>query len=573
MEKRFSAEFFLVVCWRSTTLNLRKLTFGYIDGERRALLWLKQSFIDDSSQLSSWTGKDCCKWKKVSCSKSIRHVLKLDLSSPIYLLDDDVHGEYSYKTFNFSEQSSTPQHNSCLMELKHLEYLDLSGNEFQHSRIPKFLGSMKHLRYLNLSHARFCGRIPDQLGNLIHLQDLDLSYEDDVIINSRGLYADNFQWVLSLSSLRHLSMTYVDLTKALDMIQVLSMLPSLLYLSLDNCGIQNIHFSRSPLNSTFSASIHFLSLAVNMLTGSIPNALLNMTATFNSYNTTVPFWSGNLKSLVSLNLAMNDFDHIKRGLLSMLNNACSLKSLHLSFKPFLARCLVYDLEFSDSSNNEIGGGMEDWLGQLKVEWYHSKITREIVSLGKVNSIHNQLYGIIPQSFGGLSNLKQLDQLDLWYNQLTGSFPYNLGKLVNLEILDVSSNGLEGIVSEVHFSKLSSLNKLWNNMLISNIPSQLCQLNDLQIMDLAGKSLTGGIPCCFGMLTKEPAPGPVLGSISTEKPTLATVLGPISAWEPTTTSSMENYDELWNGEKVSEFTKGLDVNVFFLYTFFTIKGKQ
>ncbi|PON90866.1 hypothetical protein TorRG33x02_132720 [Trema orientale] len=98
------------------------------------------------------------------------------------------------------------------------------------------------------------------------------------------------------------------------------------------------------------------------------------------------------------------------------------------------------------------------------------------------------------------------------------------------------------------------------------------------MDLAGNSLTGGIPCCFGMLTGmttkkyvaqeymvlSPGPisteelAPVLGPVSIEKPTLAPVLGPISAGEPTATSIMDNYDELWNGEKVRLSIKGLDL---------------
>ncbi|PON90869.1 LRR domain containing protein [Trema orientale] len=222
-------------------------------------------------------------------------------------------------------------------------------------------------------------------------------------------------------------MTYVDLTKALDLIQVLSTLPSLLHLSLDNCGIQNIHFPRSPLNSTFPASIQFLSLAVNMLAGSIPNSPRNMTATFNSYNTTVPFWLGNLKSLVYLNLAMNDFDHIEGGLLSMLNNACSLKSLHLS-------------------SNRFRGG-------------------------------------IPRCFGMLTGMTTTQ---------------------------------------------------------NNVAQEYMVLSPGPIS------------------TEEPAPGPVLGSISTEKPTLAPVLGPISAGEPMATSIIDNYDELRNGEKVRESTKGLDL---------------
>ena len=72
---------------------------------------------------------------------------------------------------------------------------------------------------------------------------------------------------------------------------------------------------------------------------------------------------------------MNDFDNIEGGLSSMLNNACSLKSLDLSSHRFQGEvlrttknssgCLVYDLEFLDLRHNGIVGDIPDWLGKFK----------------------------------------------------------------------------------------------------------------------------------------------------------------------------------------------------------------
>ena len=59
--------------------------------------------------------------------------------------------------------------NPSLLDLKHLNYLDLSFNNFSTSPIPSFLGSMKSLTSLNLSNAGFVGVIPHQLGNLSNL--------------------------------------------------------------------------------------------------------------------------------------------------------------------------------------------------------------------------------------------------------------------------------------------------------------------------------------------------------------------------------------------------------------------
>jgi Leucine-rich repeat (LRR) protein len=64
--------------------------------------------------------------------------------------------------------------NPSLLDLKYLNYLDLSYNNFSGTQIPKFLGSMESLRYLNLSNAGFGGVIPHQLGNLSNLQYLNL---------------------------------------------------------------------------------------------------------------------------------------------------------------------------------------------------------------------------------------------------------------------------------------------------------------------------------------------------------------------------------------------------------------
>ena len=247
-------------------------SFGCIEGERQALLKLKQSFIDPSNRLVSWTGEDCCRWRGLSCNTSTGHVVKLDLRVPTHSVLD-VESGWFYNEYNTSEQLSALQVNSCLAELKHLEYLDLSGNDFNQSRIPEFFGSLKHLTYLNISGASFGGKIPHQLGNLTRLEVLDLGGD-----YYGALYADTLQWASSLLSLQHLHMSGVDLGKALDLMPVLSKLPSLVQLQLTACNIQNIHFRRDWVNSTFIASIQFLGLRLNDLIGEVPNAFHNMTA-------------------------------------------------------------------------------------------------------------------------------------------------------------------------------------------------------------------------------------------------------------------------------------------------------
>ncbi|KAL5564588.1 hypothetical protein UlMin_027752 [Ulmus minor] len=449
MDKILNAGFVLVVLLFIEGAQLcfcTNTTSTCIERERWALLKLKRSFQDPSNRLADWSGEDCCQWEGVRCNEKTGHVVNLDLRGSL---------EDGYSWFNKSMQLRSPELNSCLLELKHLDYLDLSGNNFSGSQIPNFLGYMKHLRYLNLSWARFGGIIPHQLGNLSSLQILDLGHQFGTV--------DNLNWVSSLSSLQNLDLSWVDLRNATNWMQVLSKIPSLLQMRLAGCHINSIHLSPGYNNSMFLSKVQVLDLSGNMLSGPIPNILQNMTSlrelslSWNNLNSTIPLWLNHHKSLVHFNLAYNQFDNIEGGLLSMLNDACSLKSLDLSSNALrgevlgsnqtLSGCIVYDLESLSLMYNEIGGIIPSWFGQLK-------------SLKYLSLESNSLYGPIPSSFGQLLILRELDLSD---NLLNRTIPQSLGKLSSLEHLDLSNNHLNGA-----------------------IPESLGQLGSLEVLDLSSK---------------------------------------------------------------------------------------
>lgn len=190
--------------------------------ERQALLSFKKGLVDPSDRLASWTGEDCCRWRGVVCNGKTGRVSKLNLRNAF---PGDYDGEGT--NHNLGGEIS-----SSLLQLKYLNYLDLSFNNFGGIEIPKFLGSLHRLRYLNISNANFGGMIPQTISNLSRLQYLDLcSYTFEQVKN-------NLEWLSGLVSLEHLNLGSIDLTEASHQwLLDVNMLPSLLELHLPHCGL------------------------------------------------------------------------------------------------------------------------------------------------------------------------------------------------------------------------------------------------------------------------------------------------------------------------------------------------
>ncbi|GKV31137.1 hypothetical protein SLEP1_g39871 [Rubroshorea leprosula] len=393
-------------------------SFSCIEREREALLKLKLCFNDSSHMLSSWKGNDCCEWRGVGCDKSSSHVVSLQLRGSI---SDDQHKLYLIDN-NVQEVVSS------LLKLRYLEHLDLSGNDFNCSLIPPFFGLMKQLRHLNLSNMHFRGRIPSELGNLTRLRVLDLS-------NGALEVDDHIQWISHLSSLQQLDMSRVSLSNASsNLFQVLGMLPSLSWISLSNCHLNNSHllFGSHPLNFTFFRNVQHFDLSLNSFQGPIPIFLRNITSlTFinlsrNEFGLMVD-WLGDLKRLRYLDLSWNAF---VGSIPSSLGTISTLRELYLS-------------------GNKLNETIPMWIGKL-------------LAIRKLILYSNQLRGSVPNSIGQLS---ELEMIDFSKNLLSGSIPNTIGQLSKLEIMDLSENQLSGSIpnSMSGSHKLSHLNLSYNNL--------------------------------------------------------------------------------------------------------------
>ena len=117
--------------------------------ERQALLKFQQGLVDDSGQLISWGTRDCCTWRGVLCNNLTAHVVSLDLHRQDFSFDLPLTGNIS----------------TSLLELQHLNYLDLGGNNFGdgQNKIPEFIGSLGDLQFLDLADNSFIGEIPHSL--------------------------------------------------------------------------------------------------------------------------------------------------------------------------------------------------------------------------------------------------------------------------------------------------------------------------------------------------------------------------------------------------------------------------
>lgn len=407
-----------------------------IEKEREALLRLKKSFEDPSSRLSSWNGTNCCNWNGVSCNQTSGHVIKIDLrNNQVYSLDN---------TALFSNSIDT-----SLLDFKYLNYLDLSGNNFNNTQIPKFLGSMLELRYLDLSLASFYGKVPTHLGNLTKLVFLDLSTTGFGNGRLKLLNGGDGEWISRLSSLQVLNLSGMSFPSASNLMQVLSSVPSLSSLRLSHCSLQNNHLSLGSLNSSFLTRIQLLDLSYNNLTGPIPSETFH-----------------NITTLRILDLSGNKFTCIKGGLLSFIGNNCGLKELYLSSNLDLGGhvfggyenesmdCNRYDLQVLDLGSVPVKNRIPNWLGKLKnlrnlylgYCYIYGSIPASLGNLSNLETLSlggNDLSGAIPNTFGSLLNLRSLS---LGYNRLEEMGVESFSQLRNLESLDISSNRFKGIIT-------------------------------------------------------------------------------------------------------------------------------
>ncbi|KAL1555667.1 receptor-like protein EIX1 [Salvia divinorum] len=351
-----------------------------IESEREALLSFKNGLIDTDGILSSWRNEECCKWYGVECSNTTGHVIALRL---------DV-----YDRKLASPRNLRGKIGPSLLELHHLNHLDLSHNDFGGNPIPEFIGSMKQLQHLNLSWSNFSGSIPPRLGNLTNLRSLDLTAND---------FGGNPipEFIGSMKQLQDLFLRFSNLSGAIP--PHLGNLTNLRSLNLNDNDFETI-----PLLLGNLTNLRSLDLGWNDFGG-----------------IQIPEFIGSMKELQHLSLHLSNFSGIVP---PQLGNLTHLRSLDLSGNylrsifPFIHGSVLETLVLY---YNHFTGSMPDLRG--------------LPSLTELNLRGNNFTGSIPLNIGQLSRLQVLD---LSHNSLEGvASESHFSKLDKLKSLDLSFNSL------------------------------------------------------------------------------------------------------------------------------------
>ncbi|CDY41977.1 BnaA01g05490D [Brassica napus] len=348
--------------------------------------------------------------------------------------------------------------------------LDLSSNKFTGTILPNLCRSTKNtLQELYLQNNGFTGKIPPTLSNCSELVSLHLSfnYLSGTIPSSLG----------SLSKLRDLKL-WMNMLEG-EIPQELMYVNSLETLILDFNDLTG----EIPSGLSNCTNLNWISLSNNRLTGQIPRwigrlenlAILKLSN--NSFQGNIPAELGDCRSLIWLDLNTNK-----------LNGTIPAEMFKQSGK--IAANFIAGKRYAyiknDGMNKEChgAGNLLEFQG-IRPEQLNRVSTRNPCNFTRVYNGHtsptfhnngsmmfldmsyNMLSGYIPKEIG---SMLYLFILNLGHNFISGSIPDEVGDLRGLNILDLSSNKLDG-----------------------RIPTALSELSMLSEIDLSNNLLSGPIP--------------------------------------------------------------------------------
>uniref|UniRef100_A0A5B7AMS9 non-specific serine/threonine protein kinase n=1 Tax=Davidia involucrata TaxID=16924 RepID=A0A5B7AMS9_DAVIN len=431
-----------------------------------ALMAFKRSSVDSDPTgfFNDWspTSSSPCSWRGVSCAVNDGRVTALNLTnagvigrlhlSDLTALSTLTHLHFSGNFFSGTLSSGT---GSCSFET-----LDLSANNFSEPLAAQsLLLACDRLVSLNLSHNSIPGGGLEFGPSLLQLDLSSNRISDSALLTHTLSNCQNLN-LLNLSdnkltgeipasfladlpaSLRVVDLSHNNFTGNFSGIEF----GNCNNLSVLNLSHNSLSGNSFPVNLTNCQLLETLDIGHNALRLEIPGALL-----------------GKLKNLRHLYL---DHNHFFGEIPAELGHTCE------------------NLEVFDLSGNQLIGGLPSTF----------ELCSSLVSL---NLGDNQLSGDFLTRV--VSFLPSLRYLYVPFNNITGTLPPMLTNISQLQVLDLSSNALTGTIPYEFCSSMSpsssSLEKLLlsNNYLAGTIPPELGNCKKLRTIDLSFNSLVGSIP--------------------------------------------------------------------------------
>ncbi|KAM3220866.1 MDIS1-interacting receptor like kinase 2-like [Capsicum annuum] len=432
----------------------------------------KSLLTDPSNRLSSWKGDNCCNWKGIKCSSS-GHVVVVNLQNPH---PDEVIINANKEVVNLSP---------LLFTIDHIQYLDLSFNNFVFSKLPAEISNLTNLAYLNLSNSMFQDSITTQFSNLTSLRSLDVSCANLLpdlssitvsltltpkldsssllsFINYGYLSSQNLRWLEGLQCLRYLVLTGVDISKSSESFhweKPISSLSNLMSLQLSNCNISG----RIP--------------TVQLLNLTIPwSKLTSLDISFTREGGTVP---PSLSNSTSITVFLDDGCSIEGSIPPSITKLKKLRLLMLNDNDITGQ---HPVSMSSLTS------LQYFKNNLNVDTPLSlfrKSRLDQISFGMLEFTSCNMRGEIPKFF---SNLTGLIILILANNSLSGAIPYWLFNLPSLSVLDLLMNNFKGVIPptiQLKSSPYPTIISLAGNNLQGPIPSKLENVN---VIDLSLNNL-------------------------------------------------------------------------------------
>ncbi|WZZ67299.1 hypothetical protein YC2023_078669 [Brassica napus] len=399
---------------------------------------------------------------------------------------------------------------SSLGNIKSIEFLDLSHNNF-HGELPRsFVMNGYFLKYLKLSHNKLSGQVFPEFVNFTLLWELSMDNNMFTGKIGEGLRNSKYLQLLKISNnnLTGVIPSWIGKFPSLMALQVsnnslegeipisLFYLPYLLLMDLS----ANILSGDIP-PCVKSNDLTVLLLQDNHLSGEIPYTLLENLYVFYLINNRLP---GNIPEFTNI---QNNHTLLVRGnnlTGNISSQLCGLRNIQLldlannRLNGSIPSCLKntsfvfgkkYILYDDDYSNLFIGGTLFTGFSPHKdfgvnefqdTIYFRSRIVLNPFQMYTFNASHNKLSGVIPESFSGLKNV---ESLDLSFNRLQGRIPQGLTELSSLAVFNVSFNNLSGVIPQgKQFNTFDAQSFVGNPLLCRKLTNRNCDGSTFQEPD-------------------------------------------------------------------------------------------